>query len=95
MNNYEVLYILNSEQDDEVIAAQADKFSNLVTANGGEVLNVDKWGRRRLAYPINFKNEGYYVLMNIKAGSDLPAELERNFRISDEVVRYIVVRLED
>lgn len=95
MNNYEVLYILNSEQDDEVIAAQVDKFSNLVTSNGGEVVKVDKWGRRRLAYPINFKNEGFYVLMNIKAGSELPTELERNFRISDEVVRYIVVRLED
>ena len=95
MINYEVLYILSSEQDDETIAAQADKFANLVTANGGEVLKLDKWGRRRLAYPINFKNEGYYVLMNIKAGSDLPAELERNFRISDEVMRYIVIRLED
>ncbi len=95
MNNYEVLYILNSEQDDETIAAQAEKFANLVTANGGEVVKVDKWGRRRLAYPINFKNEGFYVLMNIKAGSELPAELERNFRISEEVMRYIVVRLED
>ncbi len=95
MNNYEVLYILNPEQDDEIIATQAEKFANLVTANGGEVLKVDKWGRRRLAYPINFKNEGFYVLMNIKAGSELPAELERNFRISDEVMRYIVVRLED
>ncbi len=95
MNNYEVLYILNTEQDDEIIAAQAEKFANLVTANGGEVLKVDKWGRRRLAYPINFKNEGFYVLMNIKAGSELPAELERNFRISDEVMRYIVIRLED
>lgn len=95
MNNYEVLYILNSEQDDEIIAGQAEKFSGLVTANGGEVLKVDKWGRRRLAYPINFKNEGYYVLMNIKANADLPAELERNFRNADEVMRYIVVRLED
>ena len=95
MNNYEVLYILNSEQDDETIAAQAEKFANLVTANGGEVVKVDKWGRRRLAYPINFKNEGFYVLMNIKAGSELPAELERNFWISEEVMRYIVVRLED
>lgn len=95
MNNYEVLYILNSDQDDELIATQADKFSNLVTANGGEVVSVDKWGRRRLAYPIKFKNEGYYVLMNIKAGSELPAELERNFRISDEVMRYIVVRVGD
>lgn len=95
MNNYEVLYILNSEQDDETIAAQAEKFAGLVTANGGEIVKMDKWGRRRLAYPINFKNEGYYVLMNIKAGSELPAELERNFRISDEVMRYIVVKLED
>ena len=95
MNNYEVLYILNPDQDDEVISAQAGKFSGLVASNGGEVLKTDMWGRRRLAYPINFKNEGYYVLMNIKAGSDLPAELERNFRISDEVMRYIVVRLED
>ena len=95
MNNYEVLYILNADQDDEVIAAQAEKFSNLVVANGGEVVKLDKWGRRRLAYPINFKNEGFYVLMNIKAASELPTELERNFRISDEVMRYMVVRLED
>lgn len=94
MNSYEVLYILNPEQDDETISAQADKFGALVTSNGGEVLKVDKWGRRRLAYPIQFKNEGYYVLMNIKAGPELPAELERNFRISDEVLRYIVVRQE-
>ncbi len=95
MNNYEVLYILNADQDEEVLAAQAEKFANLVTANGGEVVKLDKWGRRRLAYPINFKNDGYYVLMNIKASAELPLELERNFRISDEVVRYIVVRLED
>lgn len=94
MNNYEVIYILNSEQDDETIAAQTEKFNALVAANGGEVLKVDVWGRRRLAYPIDFKNEGYYVLMNIKAGPELPAELERNFRISDEVMRYIVVRQE-
>ncbi len=95
MNNYEVLYILNADQDEEVLAAQAEKFANLVAANGGEVVKLDKWGRRRLAYPINFKNDGYYVLMNIKASAELPLELERNFRISDEVVRYIVVRLED
>ncbi len=95
MNKYEVLYILNAEQDDETLAAQAEKFSALVTANGGEVEKIDKWGRRRLAYPINFKNEGYYVLMNFSSGSELPMELERNFRISEEVVRYMVVRLED
>jgi small subunit ribosomal protein S6 len=100
LNNYEVLYILNSDQDDETIAAQAEKFNALVASNGGEVLKADMWGRRRLAYPIKLKseskvkNEGYYVLMNIKAGPDLPRELERNFSISDEVMRYIVVRQE-
>jgi small subunit ribosomal protein S6 len=94
LNNYEVLYILNADQDDEIISAQTEKFGALVTSNGGEVLKVDKWGRRRLAYPIQFKNEGFYVLMNIKAAPELPAELERNFGISDEVMRYIVVRQE-
>lgn len=94
MNKYEVLYILNSEADDATIETQIEKFNTIVTENGGTVDKVDKWGRRRLAYPINFKNEGYYVLMNIQAAAELPAELERNFRIADEVMRYMVVRLE-
>jgi small subunit ribosomal protein S6 len=66
MNNYEVLYVIDGTLSDEAIKEQVAKFSELVTANGGEVVQVDEWGKRRLAYQINYKSEGYYVLMNIK-----------------------------
>lgn len=95
MNKYEVLYILNCEADEATLDAQIERFNKIITDNGGTVDTTDKWGRRRLAYPIDFKNEGYYVLLNIQAGAELPVELERNFRISEEVMRYMVVRLED
>ena len=62
--------------------------------NGGEVDRVDEWGKRRLAYAINYKTEGYYVLMYIKAPSSLPQELERNLQIADSVLRYLVIRYE-
>jgi len=95
MNKYEVLYILDVDQEEEAIAAQVEKFSNVVTANGGVVDGIDQWGKRRLAYPINYKNEGYYVLMNFHAAPELPVELERNFKIDELCVRYMVVRLEE
>ncbi|MDD3243860.1 MAG: 30S ribosomal protein S6 [Eubacteriales bacterium] len=94
MNKYEVLYILNSEADDATIDTQIEKFNEIVTTNAGTIEKVDKWGRRRLAYPIDFKTEGYYVLLNIQSNPELPAELERNFRNADEVMRYMVVKLE-
>ena len=62
--------------------------------NGGEVDRIDEWGKRRLAYVIRYKNEGYYVLMYIKGPSELPRELERNMRIADSVLRYLVIRYE-
>ena len=68
------------------------KFSDMVTSAGGEVENVDKWGMKKFAYPINFKNEGYYVLMNFTADSEFPKELERVMRITDGVVRSMVVK---
>lgn len=92
MNKYEVLYILAGSLDDAAKEAQVEKYSALVTANGGEVEAVDKWGMKRFAYPINFKNEGYYVLMNFTSGPELPQEMERQMKISDEVVRYMVIR---
>lgn len=92
MNNYEVLYILNAKSDDAVKEAQIEKYKSLVTENGGSVENVDKWGVKKLAYPINFKNEGYYVLMTFSANAEFPQEMERQMRISDEVMRYLVVK---
>ena len=92
MNSYELLYILNNDLADEAKDAVIEKLNAVVTGNGGTVDNVDKWGTRRLAYPINYKNEGYYVLVNFTAGATLPDELERVMRITDAVVRFMIVK---
>ncbi len=92
MNNYEVLYVIDGTLSDEAIKDQVAKFTDLVTANGGEIVQVDEWGKRRLAYQINYKSEGYYVLMNFKSEPDFPAELERNFGINEGIMRYMVER---
>lgn len=92
MNKYEVLYIIDASIDDSAKEAQIAKYSDLITANGGSVEAIDKWGIKKFAYPMEFKNEGYYVLMTFTAPADLPAEMERQMRISDAVIRYMVIR---
>ena len=92
MNKYEVLYVIDALLSEEDIAANITKFEELVASNGGKVLNVDKWGKRTLAYPINYKTEGYYVLMNFESAPEFPVELERVFRINEPIIRYMVVR---
>ena len=94
MNQYEVMYVIDAALEDSARVELINRFSDLVKKNGGEIDRVDEWGKRRLAYAINYKTEGYYVLMYIKAPSDLPRELERNMQISDSVLRYLVVRYE-
>ena len=91
MKKYEAMYILGADQADEAIAAQIEKFSGIVTANGGVVTEVKEWGKRRLAYAINYKVDGYYVLMNFEAEPDFVKELERNFNIDENVMRFMVV----
>lgn len=80
--------------EDEARTALIQKFNDIITSNGGEIEKVDEWGKRKLAYPINYINDGYYVLVNFSADSQLPAELERNLKISDSVMRFIVVNLD-
>lgn len=92
MNKYEVLYILGADLDETVKNAQVEKYSALVTQNGGEVEDVNKWGNKKFAYEIGGKSEGYYVLMTFTANPDLPQEMERQMKISDEVVRCMIVR---
>ena len=94
MNSYEALYIIKPDMEDEERAALIQRFAAIVTDDEGEIENIDEWGKRKLAYSINYINEGYYVLMNFKAKPALPAELERNFKISDFVMRYMVIRKE-
>jgi small subunit ribosomal protein S6 len=95
MTNYETLYILKPDQEEEKKDALIAKFSEIITSNGGTITKTDEWGKRRLAYPIDYINDGYYVLTYFSANTELPAELERNFKISDDVIRYIVVNLDN
>ena len=92
MNKYETMYIVTPEMEDEAIKGVIEKFSGIITANGGEIEKTDEWGRKKLAYPIDYKTEGYYVLVNFAAASELPRELERNFRNDESILRYMVVR---
>ena len=94
MNQYEVMYVIGTALEDSARTELINRFNELVVKNGGEVERVDEWGKRRLAYAINYKTEGYYVLMYIKAPADLPRELERNLKISESVLRYLVIRYE-
>ncbi|MCL2061391.1 MAG: 30S ribosomal protein S6 [Firmicutes bacterium] len=93
MNRYEVLYILSSKLEDEAREAEINKYSAAVAENGGETEKVDKWGVKKFAYPIDYKKDGYYVLMTFKAKPEFPAELERRMRIADHVIRFKTQRL--
>ena len=93
MRNYEVLYIIRPNYEEEQYRAFVEKYNALIQANGGEVTKVDPWGKRRLAYEIDKVREGYYVLVQFSGDASLPAELERNFKINDEILRFMVTRL--
>ncbi len=90
-NAYETLFIIDPQLADEDIKALTEKFVGMIAENG-TVGEVSEWGKRRLAYPINDKSEGYYVLVNFTAGADFPAELERVFGITEGIMRSIVIR---
>ena len=91
---YEVLYILETAQGEESIAALVEKFKAMVEAEG-TLLNIDEWGKRRLAYEINDLNEGYYVLMNMETKPEFPAELERVMKITDGILRCMTIAVEE
>jgi small subunit ribosomal protein S6 len=92
--NYEVVYILDPAMGEEAIAAMVAKFKTLVETQG-TVSEVDEWGKRRLAYPINDLNEGYYVLMNFESKPEFPAELERVMKITEGVMRCLTTAVEE
>ena len=92
MNKYEAMYVITPELEDEAVKGIIEKYTGIITANGGEIEKVDEWGRRRLAYPINYKTEGYHVLTTFAAASELPRELERNLNNDEGILRFLVVR---
>ena len=94
MNKYEAMYIIKPTVEAEARTAVIEKFSQIIAANGGTVETVEELGMRKLAYEINYIGEGFYVLVNFTADVALPAELERNFRINENIMRYIVIKKE-
>ena len=93
VNSYETLFVVNPNLAEDELKAVVDKFTALIAENG-TVGEIDEWGKRRLAYPINDINEGYYVLVNFTSESSFPAELERRYNIDENIMRGIVIRLE-
>ena len=93
INSYEALFIVDVEAGEEAAKATVKKFTDRI-AKYAEIVEVSDWGKRRLAYPINDKNEGYYTVVTFKSEPNFPAELERRFNIDETVMRSLVLRLE-
>lgn len=94
MNKYEVMFIIESTLEDEKREATVEMVKEIIAAEG-EVGKVDVWGMRRLAYPIQKKNEGYYVVIEFSAPPDFPTELDRRLKISDNVIRHIIINKDE
>lgn len=92
MNKYELLYIISSDVAEEKREELIKKFSSYVEAKGGQIEGIDKWGMRKLAYPINFKNEGFYVLMNIVLNPTEVDAMAKLMNITEGIVRQMFVR---
>jgi small subunit ribosomal protein S6 len=94
MRSYELAFIIHPQADEAGIAAVEARVSQLVAAAGGEVTSVNRWGRRRLAYPIRKQREGIYVLMQLQLQPQSLAGLERGLKLTEEVIRYLLVKPE-
>ena len=94
MNRYEVMFIMDSTLEDEKKEATIETVKGIIEADG-EVGKVDVWGMRKLAYPIQKKNDGYYVVIEFTAKPELPKELDRRLRISDNVIRHIIINKDE
>ncbi|MDP4109655.1 MAG: 30S ribosomal protein S6 [Bacillota bacterium] len=89
-NRYESVFVVDTSIGDEAVSAVIEKFKALVESNG-TLEKVDDWGKRRLAYPINYKTEGHYVLVEFTSSPEFPAELDRVYKITDGIVRSLII----
>lgn len=94
MNNYELIYILQPELEDEGIKAVDDRVSQAIAGEQGTITGTELWGKRRLAYPIKKHFEGYYILHNVSMPPGAVRNVERQLRLSEDVLRFLVVRVE-
>jgi small subunit ribosomal protein S6 len=93
MRPYEIMIILDSSLDEDAVRAAVDRATDLIRNRGGDPHRVDRWGKRRFAYELNHRWDGYYVLVEAQAEPSVMAELDRALHLADEVVRHKVIRL--
>lgn len=91
VNKYETIFIIDPDLDEENTKALVEKFKNLLETSA-ELENIDEWGKRKLAYEINDKFEGYYVFADFSAESTFPRELERIYKITDGIIKYLIIK---
>ncbi|HBX23890.1 MAG TPA: 30S ribosomal protein S6 [Desulfotomaculum sp.] len=95
MRGYELVIIIRPDLDDEATEAVIEKVRSMIENNGGEIVKFDKWGKRRLAYEINDLRDGFYVVIKFKGEAAVSAELDRVLKITDAVLRHMIVREEE
>ncbi|MBR3416611.1 MAG: 30S ribosomal protein S6 [Clostridia bacterium] len=94
LKSYETLFVIDADLSEEDTKAVVEKFTALISQHG-EIEECNEWGKRKFAYPIDYKTEGYYVLVTFKSEPDFPSELERIFNITDTILRSIVIAKEE
>ena len=94
MTNYELMFIVDSTLEDSVKEQAVETVKGII-ADNGEIVKADIWGMKKLAYPINKKNEGYYALVEFKANEDFPKELDRRLKISDNIIRHMIINKDE
>lgn len=94
MNKYELVLVVNAKVEDEVRTAVVEKAKEYVTRFGGQISEVEEWGKKKLAYEIQKMREGFYYFIQFEADAECPAEVEKHVRIMDNVLRYLVVKKE-
>ena len=93
INSYETMFVVDLSNGEEAAKATVNKFTGLISSQA-ELVEVNEWGKRRLAYPINDMNEGYYVVATFKAEAGVPVELDRNYNIDENIMRSMIVKLD-
>jgi small subunit ribosomal protein S6 len=91
---YETTFIVNAGLDDPQIDAVIDKVKELITKHDGEIMELAKWGRKRFAYPIKKKNNGFYVLCEFKSGGEIIPRLERHFQLDENIIRFLIIAMD-
>lgn len=92
MRTYELMLLLSPELEEEAVEALLARTTEIVTSRNGEITNIDKWGKRRLAYEVQDHTEGFYVVIKFKADNEATTEVDRVLKITEEVLRFLLVR---